>query len=129
MTGVGYMWSLRAQAEWLDFSEHTRMTLNKWENSDWHWTWMFWYCIILDVMFILAPLTLLFGIVVFVWAEEKRQLAVAVSVVVVIVAIQWVFRFFMLFTCLWRFEYKVATPWPYPGRTAWPGQGHAGGMA
>ena len=69
---------------------------------------MFWYCIILDVMFVLAPLALFVGVVVFVWAEERRDLAAVVTGVVVVVVIQWVFRVFMVFTCLWKFGYVKA---------------------
>jgi len=110
MTNLGYTWSLRAQAGWLDFSTHTRNRLDRWEKSNWHWTCMFWYCVILDVMFASAHLTLFLGLIVFVRAEEKAALAALATAVAVIVAIQWGFRIFMVFTCLWKFELYPTSP-------------------
>ena len=104
MTGVGYIWSLRAQADWLEFSEETKSRLDRWEKSRWHWTCMFWYSVVLDVMFASAPLALLLGLFVFMWAETKGPQAAVATAVAVIVVIQCGFRVFMMFTCLWKSE-------------------------
>jgi exosortase/archaeosortase len=86
---------------------------------------MFWYCIILDAMFVLATLALFIGVVVFVWAEEKRALAAVITVVASIVTVQWAFRIVMVFTCLWKFQYPVGRGVDMP----MPLAGWAGPMA
>jgi len=107
MTGVGYIWSLRAQADWLDYSANTKDRLDRWEKSNWHWTCVFWYCVILDLMFSAAPLSLFLGLLVFLWAEEKAALAAVATAIAAIMAVQWCFRVFMVFTSLWKVEFPT----------------------
>ena len=65
---------------------------------------MFWYSVVLDLMFASAPLALFLGLLVFVWAEAKGPQAAVATAVATIVVIQWSFRAFMMFTCLWKHE-------------------------